>query len=78
MSRRCHVTAAVPRVGKPVSHSHRRTSRRFDPDIQTRRFHIPSLGRIMRLRVSVRGLRTVDRRDIEAVAAEIRARDEKI
>ncbi|MEV0868980.1 50S ribosomal protein L28 [Brachybacterium paraconglomeratum] len=61
-----------------MSHSHRRTSRRFDPDVQTKRFFVSSLGRTVRLRVSTRGLRTIDRRGIEAVVAEIRARGEKI
>lgn len=61
-----------------MSHSHRRTSRRFDPDVQTKRFFVSSLGRTVRLRVSARGLRTIDRRGIEAVVAEIRARGEKI
>lgn len=78
MSQRCQVTGAVPRFGKSVSHSHRRTSRRFDPNVQTKRFFVPSLGRTVRLRVSARGLRTIDRRGIEAVVAEIRARGERI
>ena len=78
MSQRCQVTVAAPRFGKSVSHSHRRTSRRFDPNVQTKRFFVPSLGRTVRLRVSARGLRTIDRRGIEAVVAEIRTRGEKI
>ena len=78
MSQRCQVTGAVPRFGKSVSHSHCRTSRRFDPDVQTKRFFVSSLGRTVRLRVSTRGMRTIDRRGIEAVVAEIRARGEKI
>lgn len=78
MSQRCQVTGAVPRFGKSVSPSHRRTSRRFDPDVQTKRYFVPSLGRTVRLRVSTRGMRTIDRRGIEAVVAEIRARGEKI
>ena len=78
MSQRCQVTGAVPSFGKSVSHSHRRTSRRFDPNIQTKRFFVPSLGRSVRLRISAKGLRTIDRRGIEAVVAELRARGEKI
>ncbi|MGO1927455.1 MAG: 50S ribosomal protein L28, partial [Brachybacterium tyrofermentans] len=74
----CQVTGAAPSFGKSISHSHRRTSRRFDPNIQRKRFYVPSLGRTVRLRVSVRGLRTIDRRGIEAVVAEIRSRGEKI
>lgn len=78
MSQHCQVTGAAPSFGKSISHSHRRTSRRFDPNIQRKRFYVPSLGRTVRLRVSARGLRTIDRRGIEAVVAEIRARGEKI
>ena len=78
MSMRCHVTGAVPSFGRTVSHSHRRTSRRFDPNIQSKRFYVPSLGRTVRLQVSAKGLRTIDRRGIDAVVTEIRARGEKI
>lgn len=78
MSQHCQVTRAAPSFGTSISHSHRRTSRRFDPNIQRKRFVVPSLGRTVRLRVSARGLRTIDRRGIEAVVAEIRARGEKI
>lgn len=78
MSQRCQVTGAVPRFGKSVSRSHRRTSRRFDPNVQAKRYFVPSLGRTVRPRVSTRGMRTIDRRGIEAVVAEIRAPGEKI
>lgn len=78
MSQRCQVTGAEPSFSKSVSHSHRRTSRRFDPNIQRKRFYVPSLGRTVRLRISVRGLRTIDKHGIDAVVAEILARGEKI
>lgn len=78
MSQRCQVTGAEPSFGKSVSYSHRRTSRRFDPNIQRKRFYVPPLGRTVRLRISVRGLRTIDKRGIDAVVAEILARGEKI
>ena len=78
MSSRCQVTGAVPRFGKTVSHSHRRTSRRFHPNIHSTRFFVPSLGRAVRLQVSAKGLKTIDRRGIESVVAGIRARGEKI
>ncbi|WP_193105993.1 50S ribosomal protein L28 [Brachybacterium sp. FME24] len=78
MSQRCQVTGAAPSFGRSVSHSHRRTSRRFDPNIQKKRFLVPSLGRTVRLRVSARGLRIIDRRGIESVVAEILARGEKL
>ena len=78
MSMRCQVTGAVPTFGRSVSHSNRRSPRRFDPNIQSKRFFVPSLGRTVRLQVSAKGLRTIDRHGIEAVVARIRARGEKI
>ena len=78
MPARCQVTGAVPGFGKTVSHSHRRTSRRWDPNVQRRRYRVPSLGRTVTLDVSVRGIRTIDRRGIEAVVAELLARGERI
>lgn len=78
MSAHCQVTGKVPRFGRQVSHSHRRTSRRFDPNIQSRRYWVPSLGRRVRLRVSTTGIRIIDRRGIDAVVAEMLARGEKL
>lgn len=78
MSARCQVTGAEPGFGNRVSHSHRRTRRRWDPNLQYHRFYVPSLRRTVRLRVSVKGLRIIDRRGIEAVVAQIRARGEKV
>ena len=78
MSRHCQVTGRVPTFGRHVSHSQRRTSRRFDPNAQQRRYWVPSLGRTVRLRVSAKGIRVMDRRGIEAVVAEIRARGGRV
>ncbi|MDQ1293133.1 MAG: large subunit ribosomal protein [Actinomycetota bacterium] len=78
MSARCQVTGAEPGFGRNVSHSHRRTPRRFDPNIQRKQYWVPSLGRKVRLRVSARGIKVIDRRGIEAVVQEILARGEKL
>ena len=78
MSAHCQVTGRTPGFGKQVSHSHRRTSRRWNPNIQRRRYYLPSEGRHVTLRVSAKGIKTIDRRGIEPVVAEIRARGEKI
>lgn len=78
MSRVCMVTGAVPGFGHAVSHSNRRTKRRFDPNIQTKRYWVPSLGRHVRLTLSVRGIKTVDRRGIDAVVGDIIARGVKL
>jgi large subunit ribosomal protein L28 len=78
MSRVCQVTGKAPSFGNAVSHSHRRTRRRFDPNIQSKRYWLPSENRFVRLRLSTKGMRVVDARGIERVVAEIRARGEKV
>lgn len=78
MSRRCMLTGAEPTFGKQVSHSHRRSSRRFDPNIQTKHYFVPSLNRKVTLKLSAKAIKTVDRRGIESVVAELRARGVKL
>ncbi|WP_150250425.1 50S ribosomal protein L28 [Nocardiopsis deserti] len=78
MSRVCQVTGKAPAFGNSVSHSHRRTKRRFDPNIQTKRYWLPSEGRYVRLRVSTKGMKVIDARGIERVVAQIRARGGRV
>lgn len=78
MSAVCQVTGRRPSFGKQVSHSHRRTSRRWNPNLQTKRYWLPSENRWIRLRLSTKGIKTIDRRGIESVVAEIRSRGERI
>lgn len=78
MSQVCQVTGARPAFGNRVSHSHRRTRRRFDVNVQRKRYRVPSLGRSVTLRVSARGIKTVDQRGIEAVVADLLRRGERI
>jgi large subunit ribosomal protein L28 len=78
MSAHCQVTGRKPGFGKSVSHSHRRTNRRWNPNIQRRSYFLPSEGRRVTLTVSTKGIKTIDRDGIEAVVARIRARGEKI
>ncbi|MCW3157909.1 50S ribosomal protein L28 [Micropruina sonneratiae] len=73
MARTCQVTGARPGFGNNVPHSHRRTRRRFDVNVQNRGYWVPSLGRTVRLRLSARGIKVVDRRGIEAVVADLLA-----
>jgi large subunit ribosomal protein L28 len=77
MSRRCQLSGRQPGFGKSVSHSHVRTSRRWDPNIQTRRYWVPSEDRYVRLRLSTKAMKTVDRYGIDAVLARLRAQGEK-
>lgn len=78
MSAICQVTGRKPGFGKTVSHSHRRTSRRWNPNVQRRRFFLPSENRTVTLNVSTKGLKVIDRDGIEAVVKRIRARGEKV
>lgn len=78
MARTCQVTGARPGFGHHVSHSHRRTNRRFDVNVQRKRYWVPSLGRTVTLRVSARGIKAIDQRGIEAVVAAILARDGRL
>lgn len=72
MARTCQVTGRRPGFGHHVSHSHRRTNRRFDVNVQTKRYWVPSFGRTVKLRVSARGIKVIDARGIEAVVADLR------
>ncbi|MFL1382165.1 MULTISPECIES: 50S ribosomal protein L28 [unclassified Nocardiopsis] len=78
MSRVCQVTGKAPAFGHAISHSHRRTKRRFDPNIQTKRYWLPSEQRFVKLKVSTKGMKVIDARGIERVVADIRARGEKV
>ncbi|QUX28096.1 50S ribosomal protein L28 [Nocardiopsis akebiae] len=78
MSRVCQVTGRAPAFGNSVSHSHRRTRRRFDPNIQTKKYWLPGEGRYVKLRVSTRGMKVIDARGIERVVAQIRARGGRV
>ncbi|MBG0814577.1 50S ribosomal protein L28 [Planomonospora sp. ID82291] len=78
MSAHCMLTGAAPVFGNRVSHSHRRTRRRWDPNIQHRRYRLPSEGRFVRLTLSARAVKTVDKIGIEAAVARIRARGGKV
>ena len=78
MSAHCEVTGRGPGFGNTVSHSHRRSRRRWNPNVQINRYVLPSEGRRIRLRVSAKGIKVIDRDGIEAVVARLRRNGEKI
>ena len=78
MSRVCQVTGKKPMLGNNVSHANNKTRRRFLPNLQNRRIWVESEKRWVSLRLSQAGLRTIDRKGIDVVLAEMRARGEKI
>jgi large subunit ribosomal protein L28 len=74
----CQVTGAIPGFGHNISHSHRRTKRRFDPNIQKKKYYVPSLKRNVVLTLSAKGIKVIDARGIESVVKDLLARGEKI
>ncbi len=74
MSRVCQVTGKRPMAGNNVSHANNKTRRRFLPNLHIHRFWVPSEKRFVKLRVSKKGLRIIDKKGIETVLAEIEAR----
>lgn len=78
MSRVCQVTGKGPITGNNVSHANNRTRRRFLPNLQTHRFWVESENRWVRLRISTKGMRIIDKVGIDAVLADIRGRGDKV
>jgi large subunit ribosomal protein L28 len=78
MSRVCQVTGKRPATGNNVSHANNKTRRRFLPNLHSHRFWVESERRWVSLRVTTKGMRTIDKRGIDAVLAEMRSRGEKV
>jgi large subunit ribosomal protein L28 len=74
MARVCEVTGKGPMVGNKVSHANNKTKRRFLPNLQYRRFWVETENRWIRLRISNAGLRLIDKKGIDVVLADLRAR----
>src|SRR6478752_6568395 len=78
MAKVCQVTGKRAQSGNNVSHANNKTRRRWLPNLHERRFWVPSENRWISLRVSSHGLRTIDKKGIEVVIAELRGRGEKV
>ncbi|SMX83367.1 MULTISPECIES: 50S ribosomal protein L28 [Brevibacterium] len=78
MAATCQVTGAVPGFGHNVSHSKRTTKRRFNPNIQKKRYFVPSLRRSVTLTLSAKGIKVIDARGIDAVVGELIAKGVKL
>ncbi|ELV07939.1 50S ribosomal protein L28 [Wohlfahrtiimonas chitiniclastica] len=78
MSKVCQVTGKAPAVGNNVSHANNKTRRRFLPNLHSHRIWVESEQRFVTLRVTSAGLRTIDKKGIDAVLKDMRARGEKI
>jgi len=78
MSRVCQVTGKAPMTGNNVSHAKNHTRRRFLPNLHTHRFWVQSEKRFVKLQVSTKGLRIIDKIGIDQVLVDLRKRGEKI
>ena len=72
MPRVCQITGKKTASGNNVSHAHNKTKRKFRPNLHTRKFWVASENRWVKLRVSHKGLRTIDKKGIDTVLAEVR------
>ena len=78
MARVCQVTGKKPMVGNNISHANNKTRRRFLPNLHTHRFWVESENRFVKLRLTTKGMRIIDKVGIDQVLTDMRARGEKI
>ena len=78
MAQRCAICEKRPLVGHNVSHANNKTKRRFLPNLQRRRFWVEGENRWISLRLTTNALRTIDKKGIDVVLAELRAKGDKI
>jgi large subunit ribosomal protein L28 len=78
MSQVCQVTGKRPVSGNNVSHANNRTKRRFSPNIHDHRFWVESENRFVKLRVSAKGMRIIDKKGIDEVMATMRAEGQQV
>ena len=78
MSRVCDVTGKKPMFGNNVSHANNKSRRRFNVNLQKKRFWLPDEKRFVTLTVSTKGLRIIDKRGIRRVVNDLRAKGIKV
>ena len=78
MAKVCQVTGKRPVTGNNVSHAHNKTKRRFSPNLHHHRFWVESENRWVRLRLSAKGMRIIDKKGIDSVLADLRKNGEKV
>ena len=78
MSKVCQVTGKRPVSGNNVSHAKNRTKRRFQPNLHSHRFWVEADKRFVKLRVSAKGMRIIDKLGIEQVLVDMKVRGEKV
>ncbi len=78
MSRVCDVTGKKPMFGNNVSHAHNKSRRRFNINLQKKKFWLPDENRYITLRISTRGMRVIDKKGITKVVKDLRAKGVKV
>ena len=78
MSRVCDITGKKPMFGNNVSHAHNKSRRRFNINLQKKKFWLPDENRYVTLRISTRGMRVIDKKGITRVVKDLRARGVKV
>lgn len=78
MSKVCVVTGKRPLAGNNVSHAKNRTRRRFEPNLHFHRFWVETENRFVRIRVSAKGMRVIDKQGIDRVLVDLRGRGIKV
>jgi len=78
MTRVCEITGKKPAVGNRVSHANNKKRRRFLPNLHSQRFWLEAEKRWVSLRISTQGLRTIEKKGIDQVVAELRAQGVKV
>ena len=78
MSKVCQVTGKRPAVGNNRSHANNATKRRFLPNLQSHRFWVESEKRFVKLRITTKGMRIIDKKGIDSVLADLRASGVKV
>ena len=78
MARVCQITGKRPISGNNVSHAHNKTRRRFLPNLHTHRFWVESEQRWVKIRLSSKGMRIIDKKGIDTVLAELRSTGQKL
>jgi len=74
MAKICPITGKRPQFGNRVSHANNKTRRRWEPNLQWKRIWVPSEKRFVRMRISARGLRTIEKIGVDASLASLKRR----
>ena len=78
MSRVCEVTGKKPMFGNNVSHAKNKTKRRFNINLQRKKFWLPDENRYVTLRVSTSGMKIIDKKGIKKVIDDLRLKGIKV